>query len=265
MANIEKAAVALDRHLRAEEGERLEPYLCDAGVPTIGVGATTYLDGRKVRLSDPAITVDQMNRMLQVEVDRYLHAILEMIDGECGTNQLVALAICAYNIGLDGMRGSTMIRQHKAGNFEAAARAFMLWNKYRPKPGAPLVEHKALTARRLREAAIYMAPDSEATALRPPQAVASESKLTASPIAQGGAITAGTGILAGAAQVADQINEHSGTLGTVKTALATVKDFVHGVADFVGVPPGALLALVMIGAGVIIINYRRKQRAEGWA
>ena len=41
---------------RRFEGLFLRPYLCPAGVPTIGYGATYYRDGRRVKLSDPAIT-----------------------------------------------------------------------------------------------------------------------------------------------------------------------------------------------------------------
>jgi GH24 family phage-related lysozyme (muramidase) len=33
------------------EGFRSGPYLCPAGVPSIGFGATFYLDGRPVRLT----------------------------------------------------------------------------------------------------------------------------------------------------------------------------------------------------------------------
>ena len=38
------------------EGFRPKPYLCSAGVPTIGIGSTRYLDGRRFTLSDPTIT-----------------------------------------------------------------------------------------------------------------------------------------------------------------------------------------------------------------
>ena len=35
--------------------------------------------------------------------------------------------------------------------------------------------------------------------------------------------------------------------------------------DTLGVPPGAILPLVMIGAGALVIYWRRRQRSEGWA
>ena len=79
MADIEKASARLDKELRKEEGERFKPYLCTAGVPTIGVGATTYPDGRKVTLADPPITKSQMDRMLSIEIGRYVHEVMDMV------------------------------------------------------------------------------------------------------------------------------------------------------------------------------------------
>ena len=37
------------------EGFRAKPYLCPAGIPTIGYGSTYYADGRKVTLQDEPI------------------------------------------------------------------------------------------------------------------------------------------------------------------------------------------------------------------
>jgi len=258
MADIELAKREIDRHLRSEEGERLKPYRCEAGVPTIGVGATTYLDGRKVKLSDPPITREQMDRMLSVEIDRYMAEVLEMVDGIATTFQLVGLVLCAYNIGLAGLRGSSMIRLHRKGDYAGAARAFRLWNKYRPRPGAPLQVHPVLEARRQREAGIYMTPEPEDVQQRMPQAVASESSLARSPINAGGAAAVGLGGVTAVTQVADQVQEASG-------ALATIKGAALQVADFVGVPPGVLLALGLFAVGWLVISNRVRQRREGWA
>ena len=38
------------------EGLSLKPYLCSAGVPTIGYGNTYYPNGKKVTLKDKPIT-----------------------------------------------------------------------------------------------------------------------------------------------------------------------------------------------------------------
>lgn len=258
MADIEVAKRELDRHLRFEEGERLRPYLCDAGVPTVGVGATTYLDGRKVKLSDPPITREQMNRMLSVEIDRYMAEVMEMVDGIATTFQLVGLVLCGYNVGLPALRGSSMIRLHRKGDYAGAARAFRLWNKYRPRKGAPLQVHPVLEERRQREAGIYMTREPDEAQQRMPQAVEAESSLARSPINAGGAAAIGMGGLTAVTQVADQVQEASGVLATVKASAAQV-------ADFIGLPPGVLLALGLVVIGYVVVSNRAKQRRDGWA
>lgn len=258
MADMQTAKLEIDGHLRREEGERLRPYLCDAGQPTIGVGATSYLDGRKVKLSDPPITREQMNRMLSVEIDRYMAEVLEMVDGECTTNQLVALVICAYNVGLPALRGSSMIRLHRERDYVAASRAFRLWNKYRKTKDGPLIVHPVLDARRAREAALYLVPDDEAPHQGAPQAVEAESQLTKSPMARDGVIAAGSGAVIAVPTIADQLGQASGLV-------ASVKGIAQQAADFVGVPPLLIVAGVLVYVGFNEIRWRRRQRQEGWA
>lgn len=256
MADLVQAKAEIDRILRVEEGERLKPYLCDAGVATIGVGDTTYPDGRPVSLSDPPITKAQMDRMLDLSIDKYIPAVLAMVDGQCTTNQLIGLVVCSYNIGLAGMRGSTMIRAHRAGDYAAAARAFRLWNKYRKTPSSPLEVHPALDARRGREAAIYATPDDRAwTPERPPQAVEGESKLVSSPILKGGLATIATGVMSGLGAAAEALKGIGDPLKAAKAVMV----------DTLGVPPSWILPIVLIVAGVVVVQWRYRQRAGGWS
>ena len=46
------------------EGFRASPYLCPAGVPTIGYGSTFYPDGQRVELTDAPITEPKAKEML---------------------------------------------------------------------------------------------------------------------------------------------------------------------------------------------------------
>ena len=48
------------------EGLRLHPYLCPAGKPTIGYGATYYESGYAVTLKDPQITKERAEVMLEL-------------------------------------------------------------------------------------------------------------------------------------------------------------------------------------------------------
>lgn len=246
---IPLAVVAL---IAESETLRLKAYRCPAGVWTIGWGET---DG--VRPGDTC-TKEQADRWLLEDVTDRAKAVRAMCTVEPSENELGALVSLAYNIGLEGLRKSTVLRQHNAGNRQAASRAFGLWNKARNPRTGQLEVLDGLTARRARESAMYLTPDDPADVSAMPQAVASESSLASSPINAGGAAAVGLGGVTAVTQVADQVQEASG-------ALATIKGAALQVADFVGIPPGVLLALGLIAVGIVVMQQRAKQRREGWA
>ena len=72
-------AVAIAAALaRRFEGLYLTPYLCPAGVPTIGYGATYYEDGTPVTLRDAPITRQRAEALLVWMIRRvYLPAVLK--------------------------------------------------------------------------------------------------------------------------------------------------------------------------------------------
>lgn len=266
MPDLDLAHRGIDAGLRREENVRLKPYLDTTGTPTIGIGCTTYLDGRPVRITDPPITAEQCNRMQAVNIDRYMHDVVEMVHGECTTNQLIALVICAYNIGLQAMRGSTMIRQHIAGNYVAAARAFGLWNKSHSGPGRSLVDDPVLTGRRAREAAIYITDDHPEQTGRMPQAVGGETSLARSPINLGGAATIGGGVLTGLGSLTADDGGLTGKLGALTGVVDAGKAAVASLSGILGgMKPITLLAIVLVVAGWQIVRWRRQQRRDGWA
>ena len=84
------------------EGFRAEPYLCPAGVPTIGYGNTFYEDGRKVQLSDPPITKTQGRQMLAAICEKdFWNVLKETIPfwSEMNANQRSALTSFGWNLG----------------------------------------------------------------------------------------------------------------------------------------------------------------------
>lgn len=255
---------AVERMARFEDC-RLSAYKCPSGVWTIGWGETEDIK--------PGMrwTEDQVDARYYTEVIKYARKVEAMCTVDPTPNQLGALCMLAYNIGLRddkkkaGLYYSSVLRLHNAGDFDGAARAFHLYNKGRDPLTKQLVVMRGLVTRRAWEAAMYLKPEDDEPIERMPQAIAPESSLAASPILQGGAVTIGSGALAGANELASAIQGQAGALGTIKSALATVKDFVHGVADFIGVSPGLLLALALVAAGVIVMQQRSKQRREGWA
>ena len=59
------------------EGFSPTPYLCPAGIPTIGYGSTFYEDGRKVSMSDSAITEPQGKEMLAIICEKDFWNVLK--------------------------------------------------------------------------------------------------------------------------------------------------------------------------------------------
>jgi len=112
---------------RRFEGCYLQPYLCPAGVPTIGYGATHYVDGRPVRLGDPAITRDAAERMLVLQLERtYMPAVLALCPGLDGA-RLAALTDFAFNLGVGALRTSTLRRRVNAGDWAAVPGELRRW------------------------------------------------------------------------------------------------------------------------------------------
>lgn len=113
---------------RRFEGFRAGPYLCPAGVPTIGYGSTRYPDGRPVRLTDPAITQDTANLMLLNDLtSERAQPVLDMFPGETNPGRLGALMDFAYNLGAEALSGSTLRRKAAAGDWEGAKVEIRRW------------------------------------------------------------------------------------------------------------------------------------------
>lgn len=233
------------RLIAMEEDCRLNAYLCDAGVWTCGWGETAGVR--------PGMrwTQEQADARFLASLTEYAAAVDDMTVVPTSMEQKGALVSLAYNIGLAGLRGSTVMRLHNKADFEGAARAFGLWNKAR-KDGV-LRAHPVLTARRMTEAALYLRQDPE---LSPPvgvQAVVGESKLAQSPIAQGGALTIGAGALGVLGEAKEFLGPVGETAGKAKMLIVETLGF-----------PGWVLPLLLVVAGASVVFWRWKQRRHGW-
>lgn len=122
-----QVACALARRF---EGLYLTSYLCPAGVPTIGYGATHYLDGRRVTLSDLTISRATAEVMLREMVRReYLPAVRRLCPGELQPGQLAALIDFTFNLGAGQLRASTLRRRVNAGMWAAVPAELRKWNR----------------------------------------------------------------------------------------------------------------------------------------
>lgn len=120
-------AAALARRF---EGLFLTPYLCPAGVPSVGYGATYYMDGRRVQLTDPAITRAEAEALLLWMVRTiYLPAVLKLCPGVTDANRLAALIDFTFNLGEGNLRASTLRKRVNAGRWGDVPAEFRKWNK----------------------------------------------------------------------------------------------------------------------------------------
>ena len=89
--------------IKKYEGFRAGPYICPAGVPTIGYGNTYYpRTGAKVKMGDVPISRDDAEIMLKECVDKDFASVLEKkipYWSEMSDGQRSALLSFAYNLG----------------------------------------------------------------------------------------------------------------------------------------------------------------------
>ena len=142
------------------EGCKLKAYLCSAGKPTIGYGATYYKDGTKVKLGD-TITQEEADELLNWMVDNeYEPFVKKVVTSEINPYQTDALCSFAYNCGTGNLKKSTLLKKVNANpNDPAIADEFAKWNKSKGQVLA------GLTRRRKAETTLYftewVAPEPE--------------------------------------------------------------------------------------------------------
>jgi len=136
--------------IKKYEGFKAAPYRCPAGIPTIGYGATYYPDGTKVKLTDKPITTREADTMLLNMLKHYEQGVDSFTTDKVNQNQFDALVCIAYNIGLQALKGSTLIRKVNVDpNDKTIKNEFMRWTKANGKV------LDGLLARRKEEAELY--------------------------------------------------------------------------------------------------------------
>lgn len=235
------------------EGFRGTAYQDVVGVWTIGYGSTENVaEGQTI--SKVAAEV-----RLKSEMTKYEAGVTEACTLPPNQNQFDALCSFAYNVGVGGMRKSSVIKAHNRGDFDAAARAFGLWNKAGGKV------YTGLTRRRAAEAVLYLSPveapeppvvypapppEPPRTAPEPdvsvmPQKVDVERPMTASRINQGAFAAGAAATVATTAQIIK-------TIDSVKAEIAGLDD--------IAIP---MLLIAIIGLCSWIVYERVVQRRNG--
>jgi len=116
--------------LHEREGLRLKPYLDTRGIPTIAMGNTYYLDGRKVTMQDGPLTKEEAKLLGNLTANNFASFINGLIKSKLNQNQFNSLVSLAYNIGKTGFKNSTVLRKVNLDpNDKTIATAFMMWTK----------------------------------------------------------------------------------------------------------------------------------------
>ncbi len=229
--------------VRRFEGCRLTAYLCPAGVPTIGYGHTATVTREDVA-AGRRISLAQAQGLLAADLGQCAEAVAALCRVEPSEFELGAMVSLVYNIGVEAFRRSSVLKAHNRGDFQAAGRAFGLWNKARVAGRLQVLP--GLVARRAAEAALYLTPmpTRETGPVEMPQAVEPERPMADSRIVRGGVATAGASALGLAAEAARQVADIRDSLGEWLPYVALA---------------------VALGAGLWVVWERFKQRQGGWA
>lgn len=115
------------------EGFKAHPYLCPAGVWTIGYGHT----GADVTLSSPPVDEAEAEALLIVDLTTAALAVIRHAGGylsqsdrpEEAARRLVALTSWTFNLGEGNLSSSTMLKRIRALDWDAAANEMLRWNK----------------------------------------------------------------------------------------------------------------------------------------
>lgn len=117
--NISPEGLAI---IKKSEGLRLSPYLCPAGVPTIGYGHT-----KGVTMKSPPITASDAERLLREDSAWAENAVAKRVKISINQNQFDALVSFVFNIGEPNFATSTLLRRLNSGDYNGASAEFDRW------------------------------------------------------------------------------------------------------------------------------------------
>ncbi len=165
--DIPDRVAAVVEDIIKEEGVVTRAYKDKAGAPTIGVGtAWTYPStGEEIQAKD---TIDISRAVGEAIVfQQNIDEKLNSLGIELNLNQYRALSSLAYNIGVDTMMNSSVIKNLQSGNVDKAGDSFLKYNKItNPKTGKKQID-PILVKRRERERSMFL--QNTPNYIEPPQ------------------------------------------------------------------------------------------------
>jgi lysozyme len=115
-------------HRRTPAG--VVPYLCPAGVWTIGYGSTHYADGRAVRRDDPPMSEQDCEDLLMTTLPKYMaQAVAASPVLSRHPRRWAAIGSFIFNLGGGRYRSSTLRKCINAEDWQAACEQIMRWTR----------------------------------------------------------------------------------------------------------------------------------------
>ncbi len=136
--------------LKEFEGLRLYPYRDSARLPTIGYGATFYLDNLPVTMSSPPISKEEADTLLRRDIGWAERGVIKYISSPLTDNEFAALTSFTYNLGRGALQRSTLRSMLNRGDYMGAANEFPKWRR----AGGKII--RGLVIRRARERKLFL-------------------------------------------------------------------------------------------------------------
>ncbi len=124
---MKKASDKCIQLIKHFEGFSAKPYLCPAGVATIGYGSTRDTDGKAITMAHRTITETDAINLMRATLVTYENAVNRYVKVPINQNQFDALVDFAYNAGAKNLLTSTLLRKLNAGDYVGASKEFSRW------------------------------------------------------------------------------------------------------------------------------------------
>lgn len=142
--------------ITAREGCRLSAYRDSVNVVTIGIGHSDRAPSGVKPVMGMCITAAEADSILADDLVAFEAAVNGATKRPMTQNQFNACVSLAFNIGIGGFTGSTVVHRFNAGDVMGAADAFLMWEK----------PHE-LAQRRIGERAQFLAKDDSTVVSHP--------------------------------------------------------------------------------------------------
>ena len=124
---------------------------------TIGYGHTGKVDGKPIVLG-MKITKEKAEELYRKDFETHIKPLRE-IQVPLTSNQKIALASFAFNLGPNGLRNSSIFKNLQIGDYKAAADSFDKYVGQRNKQTGKVEVLRGLVNRRRKEKELFLTPD----------------------------------------------------------------------------------------------------------